>query len=357
MMFLSKAPTETAHAEDSMMEQLFVLAGGRLEWQPQPDPEVFPAAVEIETRATAVSVGTETGFVRRWSKQTEGKRDIGYSGAGVVRRVGPAAGGGFAPGDRVACYGGPYTRHATRLAVPWTLASKIPANVPFEEAAFCGIGAICMHAVRRGEFHAGAKVVVYGMGILGQLEEQIARAWGCATMAVDRHAEHLDLAARCGCCNVFDTRDGDVVEAARSFAPDGVDGVIVNTGLQPPVMDQAAAMCRERGRIVMAGGGQITIDRTEVFAKELDLLISRAGGPGRYDEQYERQGQDLPAGFVRWSEGRNSAHFVHMIATGQVNMRALITHRYPYERAPEAFELLFSDRKYTTMGIVFEYPD
>lgn len=340
------------------MEQLFVLPGGALAWEVVDDPEVFPAAIGVETRATAVSTGTETSFLRRWKNETAGKRELGYSGAGVVTAVGPEARGGFQAGQRVACYGGPYTRHATRLAVPWTLASVIPDGVSFDEAAFCGIGAISMQAVRRGDFAAGKRVLIYGMGILGQFEEQIARAFGCDTFVCDRHTEHLDLAARCGCRNCFDTRDGDLVQAVLHWCPEGVDGVIVNTGLQPPMMDQAAAVCREKGTIVMAGGGEIRIGRDQVFNKELDLLISRAGGPGRYNDLYEKGGQDPLPGYLRWSEGRNAAHFVHMIATGQVNVRDLITHRLPYREAASAFDLLLDqEKRYTTMGIVFRYQE
>jgi NADPH2:quinone reductase len=136
-----------------------------------------------------------------------------------------------------------------------------------------------------------------------------------------------------------------------------VDGVIVNAALQPPAMDQAAAACRERGRIVLVGGGpDIRVGRGDVFEKELDLLISRAGGPGRYDAQYERDAQDLPPAWVRWTEGRNTAQFVRMVAAGQIDMIDLITHRIPRRQAAEAYALLLDPAgKYSTMGVVFTY--
>ena len=339
------------------MRQLVVLPDGGLQWQQAPDPELFPAGVEIDVRATAVSPGTETSLIRRWRERGEGGRPLGYSGAGLVRRVGPEAEGAFAPGQPVACYGGPYTRHATRLVVPWTLAAPVPESVPLEEAAFCGLGAIALHAVRRGRFSPGSRVIVLGMGILGQLQVQVLRAWGCRALAVDRRRERLEIARALGCADRFDNAEGGLAEAARAFAPDGADGVIVNTPLQPPMTDQAAECCRERGRIVLVGGGgEIRISRDHVFARELDLLISRAGGPGRYDAQYERQGRDLPPGLVRWTEGRNTAHFVEMVAAGQLNVAGLITHRLPREQAPQAFEMLGSEeRRYAAMGVVFLY--
>ena len=336
------------------MKQLFVLPGGTVQWQDAEAPELFPAAVEIDVRASAVSPGTETSQVRAMGERTEGSRSLGYSAAGIVVRVGPEARGGFQPGQRVGCYGGPYTRHATRLAVPWALAAPAPDNVSFEEAAFCGLGAIALHAVRRGRFSAGSRVLVFGMGILGQLQEQILRAWGCRTLAADQRRERLAVADALGCGHCIDTTRDDLAAAARALAPEGLDGVIVNTALQPPMMDQAAAACRERGRIVMVGGGrEIRVSREHIFAKELDLLISRAGGPGRYDLQYEKHGHDLPTGFVRWTEGRNVAHFLEMVANGQVNVTRLITHRVPREQAPQMYELLGSENRYDALGVVF----
>ncbi len=338
------------------MQQLMALPDGGFTWESGDDPELFPAGVEIDVRATAVSPGTETSLIRRCREHSDRPRSLGYTGAGVVRRVGAAAQGGFEPGRAVACYGGPYTRHATRLVVPWTLAAPIPEGVPFEAAAFGGLGAIAMHAVRRGSFAAGDSVIVYGLGILGQLMAQILRAWGCRALGVDQVAGRLELARSLGCEAVCNAATDDLAAAAEAFAPGGVDGAILTTSLQPPMTDQAAGCCRERGRIVMVGGGgEIRFDRGPVFAKELDLLISRAGGPGRYDAQYEKQGQDLPAGFVRWTEGRNTAHVLGMIAAGSLDVEALITHRLPRQRAAEAYELLHSEKRHASMGIVFTY--
>ncbi len=341
------------------MKQFFITAGGGFVWSEEAEPAMFPAALDVHTRASAVSTGTEMGFLRTMKRAASGRREAGYSAAGVVRAVGPEAKGGFAVGQRVACYGGPYTRHATRLAVPWTLAATIPDNVSFEEAAFCGLGAIALHAIRRGRFTPGERVVVIGMGILGQLAEQMLRnAFGCRTLCIDRHSENIELARRMGCRQVFDARTDDVAAGVKRFAAAGADGVIINGSLEPPTMDQAAEYSRDRGRLVLVGGGnEVRIGRGQVFTKELDLLISRAGGPGRYDEQYEKQGQDLPAGFIRWTEGRNVASFIEMIADGRVNVKGLITHRLPHEQAEQAFRLLDSDRKYTAMGVVFTYPE
>ncbi|MDD4890956.1 MAG: zinc-binding alcohol dehydrogenase [Phycisphaerae bacterium] len=340
------------------MQELVFLPGGQVEWQNGADPEVFPAAVEVETRVAAVSTGTELSGLRGMKQKTAGNYKPGYSIAGVIRGCGPeaAAKGNFSPGQRVAVYGAPYTYHKTRVAAPWTLVHPIPGNVSDEEASFCGLAAISMHGLRRGNFTAGERVAILGMGILGQLAEQMLRAWGCRTMAVDRHTEHLDLASKLGCGCVFDARNGDMVEAARAVAPAGVDGVVVNTGTAGRIIDDAADMCRDRGRLVLVGGDErVDVSRAKIFRKEIDLLISRAGGPGRYDAQYEKQGQDISPAWVRWTEGRNVAEFLEMVRLGRINVKGLITHRYPRTDAAKAYALLDSPNRYATMGVVFVF--
>ncbi|MCG3179098.1 MAG: L-threonine 3-dehydrogenase [Phycisphaerae bacterium] len=340
------------------MQQLLILPGSKVQWTEMPDPAVADPIVEIRTVAKGISVGTELKMISQMRRAEDGTRGFGYSGAGVVTAMGAEASAksGLKPGCRVACYGGPYVRHATKMGVPWTLVAPIADNVSMEAASMCGMGVIAMHSVRRGGFSPGERVVIYGMGILGQLQEQILRAWGCRTLALDRHDEHLELARRMGCERALHSERDDVESAVKAFAPAGIDGAIVNTNHEPPVTDQAAAWCRQRGRLVLVGGGEhITVKREHVFAKELDLLISRAGGPGRYDDQYEKLGQDLPDAYVRWTEGRNIAEYVEMVARGQLNVDGLITHRYPWQRAAEAFEMLAGKAKYSAMGVVLTF--
>jgi NADPH:quinone reductase len=347
----------TSSRKETSMQELVFLPGGKIEWLDAPDPELFPAAVEIDTVCAAVSTGTELSGLRGMKTRTQGDYKPGYSIAGVVRSVGPeaAAKGGFVAGQRVAAYGAPYTYHKTRVAAPWTLVHAVPEGVSDEEASFCGPAAISMHAIRRGQFTPGESVAVLGMGILGQLAEQLLRAWGCRTLAIDRDAGRLELARRLGGACVVNTQTGDMVEAVRRLAPNGVDGVIVYTDAHGAIMDQAADLCRDRGRLVLVGGGErVDVSRAKVFRKELDLLVSRAGGPGRYDEQYEKQGQDLPPGFVRWTEGRNVAEFLAMVRSGQVNVRGLITHRYPAAQAADAYRVLDSPAGREALGVVFQ---
>jgi hypothetical protein len=86
----------------------------------------------------------------------------------------------------------------------------------------------------------------------------------------------------------------------------------------------------------------------------LSFQVSCSYGPGRYDPVYEEGGQDYPVGFVRWTEQRNFEAVMDLMASGQLDVAPLITHRFPLERAPEAYALLTSGEPW--LGILLEYP-
>src|SRR5207253_4200356 len=94
----------------------------------------------------------------------------------------------------------------------------------------------------------------------------------------------------------------------------------------------------KRGRIVLVGVTGLELSRADFYAKELSFQVSCSYGPGRYDPAYEEGGQDYPVGFVRWTEQRNLEAVLDLMASGQLDVTPLITHRFPLERASDAYE-------------------
>lgn len=339
------------------MKLIRFLPGGAVRLDETDDRPMFPAAVEIRTLVSAVSSGTETGGLASMKDRTDGDWIPGYSLAGEVVSLGELAAerSGLSVGQQVAAYGAPYTFHASHVAAPWTLVHAVPEGVSLEEASFCGLAAISMHAIRRGNITPGERIVMIGGGILTMLADQMLRAWGCETMLVERHDERLAMAWKMGCRHLCDSRTQDPVAAARAFAPGGADAVLLFCNANGPAMNQAAEMSRDRGRLILVGGGDVGVAWSQIFRKELDLLVSRAGGPGRYDAQYEKQGRDIPPAWMRWTEGRNVAEYLAMAAAGQINVRDLMTHRFAADQAADAYALLTGPGRYDAMGVVFEW--
>jgi predicted dehydrogenase len=99
----------------------------------------------------------------------------------------------------------------------------------------------------------------------------------------------------------------------------------------------------------------MTIPRKIYYEKELDFRISRSYGPGRYDPTYEERGNDYPIGYVRWTENRNMQAFVNLLATSKVDVRPLITHRFPIEDASKAYDLISGKTGEGFLGVLIEY--
>jgi predicted dehydrogenase/threonine dehydrogenase-like Zn-dependent dehydrogenase len=275
---------------------------------------------------------------------------MGYSNAGVVEECGAGV-TGFQIGDRVASNG----KHAEMVSVPVNLCARIPENVSDNEAAFAVISAIGLQGIRLVEPTLGESVVVTGLGLIGLITVQLLQAHGCRVLGIDMDPSKLELARRFG-AETVNLSVEDPVAIAESFSRGrGVDAVIVTaaTRSSEPI-HQAALMCRKRGRIVLVGVTGLELSRADFFQKELAFQVSCSYGPGRYDATYEERGQDYPIGFVRWTEQRNFEAVLDMMSTGALDVKPLISHRFPVNRAADAYDIIAGGAP--SLGIVLEYP-
>jgi predicted dehydrogenase len=279
---------------------------------------------------------------------------LGYSSAGTIIALGEGA-DSFKVGQRVACAGGGYAVHAEYNVVPRALLTPLPNSVDFESAAFTTLGAIALHGFRLAEPQVGERVAVIGLGLLGLLTIQIAAAAGCRVFGIDTNPERVKLAERFGlpACS-----RNQAVDSARAFTANrGFDAVLIcaDTSSNDPV-ELAGAIARDRARIVATGAVGLTLPRKVYYEKELNFINSRSYGPGRYDPSYEEAGHDYPIGYVRWTEGRNFQTIVELMESGKLNVQPLITHRFPIEKAAEAYEIITGKKKVSFLGVLLTYP-
>lgn len=275
---------------------------------------------------------------------------LGYCNVGVVAEVGAGV-EGFQPGDRVVSNG----PHADVVKVPVNLCARIPDSVDDESAAFVVVASIGLQGIRLAQPTLGEAFVVTGAGLIGLLTVQLLRAQGCRVLAIDFDESKLALARQFGAHTCNPSAGEDPVAAGMAFSRgQGVDGVIItaSTPSSDPVT-QAARMSRKRGRIVLVGVTGLELNRADFYEKELSFQVSCSYGPGRYDPNYEEKGQDYPLGFVRWTEQRNFEAVLDMLASGQLDVKPLITHRFAFEDAPKAYEALTADK--TGLGMLLQY--
>jgi predicted dehydrogenase/threonine dehydrogenase-like Zn-dependent dehydrogenase len=280
---------------------------------------------------------------------------LGYSSAGTIVALGKNM-QGFKVGQRVACAGGGYAVHAEYNVVPRNLLTPLPKNVDFESAAFTTLGAIALHGFRLAEPQIGENVAVIGMGLLGLLAAQIATAAGCNVLGIDVDPDRISLASSLRLQAVH--RDRAVDSASTFTANRGFDVILIcaDTASNDPV-ELAGALARDRARVVATGAVGLTFPRKVYYEKEISFINSRSYGPGRYDLNYEEHGNDYPLGYVRWTEGRNFAAVVDLMAKGQLNVKPLITHRFPIEQATQAYEVITGKKKERFLGVLLTYPE
>ena len=356
------------------MKQVLLGQGG-VRVEEVPAPQVEPGTVLVRVGHSCISVGTEMSGVREsnlplWKRAmrrpaqvkrlvevvaTEGVararalvetrlaalHPTGYSASGTVIEVGAGI-DDFAPGDRVACAGAQSAHHAEVVRVPRNLVVAVPGDLGEDVASTVTLGAIALQGVRRAQPTLGETFIVIGLGLLGQLTQQILQANGCAVIGIDLDRHRIDRARVNGLAVGVHPDDGDAVEQVmRLTGGVGADGVILTaaTPSSEPV-SQAFRMCRRKARVVVVGDIGLALERADIYAKELDFLMSTSYGPGRYDRTYEEAGLDYPLAYVRWTENRNMGAYLKLLADGKLRIDGLLDGVYPLDKAGEAYAAL-----------------
>lgn len=270
---------------------------------------------------------------------------VGHEAAGTVLKVGPGA-GDLRPGQRVAieplvacgrcdqCLAG--RRHtcrkqvflgvpdqlagclAERLVMPGRCCLPIPDGMTMDQAALVEPFAIGLYAQRRFGRPKGQNIAILGSGPIGLCVLSVLKAAGpCKVYVTDLLDGRLSVAARCGADWTLNAAGRDAVAAIGDLCPLGVDCVFECAGKQE-TLDQAARLLTPGGTLVMVGipaGDRVSFDMNYLRRRELTLLNIR------------RQNECVrPA--------------IEMLAGGQVNLDALVTHRFRLDQAQQAFDLV-----------------
>jgi len=276
---------------------------------------------------------------------------LGYCNVGKVIAVGEGV-TDFVTGDRVASNG----PHAEYVCVPKNLCAHVPDNVTDEEAAFTVIGSIGLQGIRLCDPELGETIVVVGLGLIGLITAELLIASGCRVIGVDLDAGKVALAKKKGVLAINPATGVDVVKFVLENTDNiGADGVLITASAKSDdLISQAARMSRKRGRIILVGVIGLNISRAEFYEKELTFQVSCSYGPGRYDDNYEKGGNDYPLPFVRWTEQRNFKSVLQTIATGKLDVVSLITERIPLADFSKIYSNLSNKE---SIASVLEYPE
>lgn len=358
-----------------------------------PVPSISQNTVLVENKFSLISAGTERGTVKVGKANLIGKarqrpdlvaqvlqnvkkeglkatlnkvktkldslKALGYSTSGVVR-ASMDSNGKFKPGDRVACAGQDYASHAEIVNIPQNLVAKIPDNVSFEDASYTTLGAIALQGVRQAETRLGDKVCVIGLGLLGQLTIQLLKANGCQIFGIDLSNDLVKLAQENGADKALNRADSNLKSTLSTFTDGhGFDSIIITaaTPSNDPI-ELSAEITRKKGKVIVVGAVKMDIPRDpDFYRKELDLRMSCSYGPGRYDINYEENGNDYPYAYVRYTEQRNMETFLALLSSGKISIKHLTTHSFVISEALKAYDIILGKTEEPHIGILLEYPD
>ncbi len=354
-----------------------------------PSPQLKPGCVLVKNRASLISAGTEGGTVKLGKMTLLGKArarpeqvkkviqalrtegivatinavnrtldlpvPLGYSCAGIIESVSKDI-SDLPVGTPVACGGSGMAYHAEEVIIPRNLCVPIPEGVSFQQAAFTTVGAVAMQAVRIADARISENVVIIGLGLIGLLVAQIIKASGCHVFGVDIDPGRVEWVEKSGICRAIERNDSNIHNKIFEFSRGyGADAVIIAAAVESndPV-SLAGEITRYRGRVVVVGRTIIDAPRETFLFKELQLVTSYAYGPGADDPTYEKEGYDYPIGYVRWTENRNMEAILSLISENKININPLITHTFPIEEAPVAYDLITTANE-SSIGVILEY--
>ena len=306
--------------------------------------------IRVETQASMISTGTECAVLdgRRWSLP-DGREmprypiSPGYSNAGVVVETGADV-RSFRVDDRV-------TSSATHVQYPTVPEGgtvwKIPEGVGFEEAAFCTLACTVLNGVRLGRPQLGDAVVVVGLGLLGEMACRFLKLFGARPIiGVDVDDFRLELALRTDAVShALNPKKTDVMPAVEDLTEGRWADIVYEVTGRTETYDLAFHLARPKGCVVGLGSPRwlAQVDMMQVHMKALRVL-------GAIVSSHPQEGSEDN----RWARPANGRLFLDLLAERALDVKALITHRFSYRRAPEVYRMLL-ERSEDFLAVMFEW--
>lgn len=318
-------------------------------------PSMTDSDILVGNQVSAVSVGTE-----RWTyigKRAEiGFPSVpGYMGIGKILKTGKAAAArGYRVGELVnfmnsrlpegynKTWMGTHLSHAVVdvcTDVDWVESGfnavrceKVPAGCQPEDVALTQLCAVAMRGIEMAGIPAASKVLVNGLGIIGQFAVQVCRLKGAYVAASDIDGKRLSLAEEYGADWVIDAGKQDILkEADKITEGEGFD-IIIDTSSIPAVVNRIFPALKLFGKFIFQGWYPPP--------SALDLNIMHGKLPSCY----------FPCGHT----GRATMAAMRWTAAGKLDSRKMITHCVKPEAAPEMYEMI-EQNKEPFLGILFDW--
>lgn len=300
---------------------------GKIEIEAEELPSVGPNQVLIESRISTISPGTELAFLHHMPN-TPGlyPMKFGYSSCGTIVDVGEDV-DGLTVGQRVVSS----CRHATHAVVDASQCFPVPDTVSDVDASVYRLGSIALQGVRKAQIQLGWSVAVLGLGPIGNLAAQLARASGAAeVVGIDPVDWRRDLALSCGIDTVSDSASS--LLAATDF--EGFEAVVEATGAAQ-VVPSSFHLAKWRGHVILLASSRGETDGVNFYrdVHKKGLVIYGAHDSTRAATE------DL---LYLVTERTDSLTILKLLAAGRIQTNLLVSDVVSFEDADGAYERLAS---------------
>lgn len=329
-----------------MIERALALTAPKtLVFEPIEAAPLGPDEVRIRTLYSGISAGTELSqyrgtspfMQRQWDAgrrlfRDAGRpswewpvRNLGYEEVGEIVDVGREV-THLRSGQRVFGTWGHRTCHV--MSAPDALARLVPEGADPRIGIFSHIGAVALNGVHDAQIRMGDLVVVFGLGVPGQIVLQAARASGASVIGVDPVASRRDLAMSLGADRVLDPTARSIAEQVKDETGGRGADVCIEVSGAPAALAEAMRTVAYASRVVamgfFQGEARGLMLGEEFHHNRIELISSQISGVA-------------PAASHRWSKLRLWQSAVRLQHEGRLNLLPLISHAVPFAEAPALF--------------------
>jgi threonine dehydrogenase-like Zn-dependent dehydrogenase len=349
----------------TLMSKMLVFSQpGQVAFESFSSTELQPNEVRIKTLHSGISAGTEmtqyygsSPFLhKRWDTEsrlflpdentslTYPVRSLGYEESGVVTEVGNSV-HDIKPGQYVFGTWGHRSEHIA--SVDYVRDHLLPDGLDPICGIFSHIGAIALNGIHDGRIRIGETVAVFGLGVLGQIVCQAARASGARVIAVDLHEERIRIAKQFGAQYTISAGKENAAEVIKTITGGkGADVCFEVTG-STIALNEAIRAAAYSARVVAMGffqgeARQLYLGE-EFHHNRINLVCSQISGSD-------------PELKYRWDKLRLWQTAIRLQADGLLNLTPLISHRAPFVQADTLFKLLETHPQ-DVMQAVIDFPE
>ena len=315
-------------------------------------PVLAPNELLIDTEYTFISSGTElanyTGKepkVFQKGAWCEYPWRSGYANVGIVSEVGSGV-TRAAPGDRVFTYG----RHASTIRYTQDrLVAPVGEAVDPAVVAASRMAGVAMTAVIVGEIGTNPWVVVFGLGLVGNLASQIFQIHGCRVIGVDPVAARRQLAERCGIERTVGGSPDAAQAEIQEITSGGLGNITVDAVGHSGVVMQALRATANHGQLIILGSPRVSVpgDLTELLSETHLRWITIRGALEWCVPMYPDIGN-------RTSQFGKQQTIFDWMARGQLHVEPLISHRLKPDQIKQAYDGLLNEPEVYT-GVVLDW--